>query len=104
MVSPGQTRTLPSHLKYARLSAELPEPEKRTPSLLAAELKGTAQQPVALKRPHIVEFLNMSEYTHNVESIVPLDEPLFQPSPPPEDGQRPRLCLGSQSSSRVAAE
>ena len=29
---------------------------------------------------------------------------LFQPSPPPEDGQRPRLCLGSQSSSRVAAE
>ena len=24
----------------------------------------------------------MAEFTHNVDSIVPLDEPLFQPSPP----------------------
>ena len=78
----GQTRTLPSHLRYARLSADLPEPEKRTPSLLAAELKGSVQQPVALKRPEVIELLNMSEFTHNTESIVPLDEPLFQPTPP----------------------
>ena len=78
----GQTRTLPSHLRYAKLSADLPEPEKRTPSQLCAELKGTVQLPVALKRPQVIELLNMSEYTHNVESVVPLDEPLFQPTPP----------------------
>ena len=72
----GQTRTLPSHLRYAKLSADLPEPEKRTPSQLAAELKGTVQLPVALKRPQVIELLNMSEYTHNVESVVPLDEPV----------------------------
>ena len=78
----GQTRTLPAHLRYAKLSADLPEPEKRTPSQLAAELKGTVQLPVALKRPQVIELLNMSEYTHNVESVVPLDEPLFQPTPP----------------------
>ena len=78
----GQTRTLPAHLRYAVLQAELPEPEQKTPSLLMAELKGTVRQPVALKRPEMIEILNMSEYTHNTDSIVPLDEPLFQPSPP----------------------
>ena len=53
----GQTRTLPSHLRYAKLSADLPEPEKRTPSQLCAELKGTVQLPVALKRPQVIELL-----------------------------------------------
>ena len=78
----GQTRTLPAHLKYAVLAAELPPEQKRTPSMLVAELKGTTRLPAALKRPRIVQLFNMSEFTHNVESVVPLDEPLFQPSPP----------------------
>ena len=30
------TRSLPSHLRYARLEAELPPEAKRTPSMLAA--------------------------------------------------------------------
>ena len=38
----GATRTLPSHLRYARLTADLPPEPKRTPSMLAAELKGAA--------------------------------------------------------------
>ena len=78
----GLTRTLPKHLAYAPLAAELPPEEKRTPSLLAAELKGEARLPAALRRPRIVGLLNMSQYTHNVTSVVPLEEPLFQPSPP----------------------
>jgi hypothetical protein len=28
-----------------------------------------------------VEFLNIADYTHNVSTIVPVEEPLFQPSP-----------------------
>ena len=78
----GATRTLPSHLRYARLTADLPPEPKRTPSMLAAELKGAAVPAAALQRPRVVSLLNMSEFTHNVESVVPLDEPLFQPSPP----------------------
>ena len=38
--------------------------------------------PLALLRPRIVELLNIAQYTHQTQSIVPLDEPLFQPSPP----------------------
>ena len=44
------TRTLPSHLKYAKLSAELPPEPKVTPSMLAAELKGHSRPPAALRR------------------------------------------------------
>ena len=29
----------------------------------------------------IVEILNMADYTHNVVSVVPVDEPIFQASP-----------------------
>ena len=32
--------------------------------------------------PEIIEFLNMCDYTHQVESKVDVDEPLFQPFPP----------------------
>ena len=76
------TRTLPTHLKFAKLSSDLPHLEQRTPSQLAAELKGLAAVPAALRRPQVVAQLNMAEFTHCVESVVPLDEPLFQPSPP----------------------
>ena len=78
----GATREVPSHLRYAKLTAELPPEPKRTPSQLAAELKGSARPAAALQRPRVVALLNMSEFTHNVESVVPLEEPLFQPSPP----------------------
>ena len=78
----GTTRTLPSHLKYAKLAADLPPEPKQTPSMLAAELKGTRRPPAALRRPRVVGLLNMSEFTHHTDSIVPLEEPLFQPSPP----------------------
>ena len=76
------TRTLPSHLKYAKLAAELPPEPKVTPSMLASELKGHSRPPAALRRPRVVGLLNMSEFTHHTDSIVPLEEPLFQPSPP----------------------
>ena len=75
-------RTLPSHLRYAKLSADLPAEPKRTPSELSAELHGLAKPAAALQRPRVVALLNMSEFTHNVDSVVPLDEPIFQPSPP----------------------
>ena len=29
----------------------------------------------------IVEVLNMADYTHNIVSVVPVDEPIFQASP-----------------------
>ena len=82
MPSSQLVRTLPSHARYAKLSAELPPEPKRTPSMLAAELKGASRPAAALRRPRVIGLLNMSEFTHNVESIVPLEEPLFQPSPP----------------------
>lgn len=81
-IDAGMTRTMPSHLRYAKLSAEVLPEEKRTPSQLAAELKGLVRLPAAPKRPRVVSVFNMSDVTHNVESIVPLNEPLFQPSPP----------------------
>lgn len=78
----GKTRSLPSHLRYVPLSAEVPPEQKRAPSTLAAELKGSVQLLAPLVRPRIIGLLNMADFTHNVESIVPLDEPIFQPSPP----------------------
>jgi hydrocephalus-inducing protein len=82
MPSSQLVRTLPSHARYAKLSAELPPEPKRTPSMLAAELKGASRPAAALRRPRVIGLLNMSEFTHNTDSIVPLEEPLFQPSPP----------------------
>jgi hypothetical protein len=32
--------------------------------------------------PEIIEFLNICDYTHQVESKVGVEEPLFQPYPP----------------------
>ena len=78
----GQTRSLPSHLRYVPLSAEVPPDEKRTPSMLTAELKGQVTLVAPLVRPRIVGLLNMADFTHNTDSVVPLDEPIFQPSPP----------------------
>ena len=52
------------------------------PSALAAQLKGLSHPAAALCRPRVVGLLNMSEFTHQVDSVVPLEEPLFQPSPP----------------------
>ena len=50
--------------------------------MLAAELKSVTRPMATLRRPRVVGLLNMAEFTHTVDSIVPLDEPLFQPSPP----------------------
>ncbi|KAL1499824.1 hypothetical protein AB1Y20_012509 [Prymnesium parvum] len=79
----GQTtRSLPSHLRYLPLSAELPPEEKWRPSALAAQLKGHAKLPPPTTRPRVIGLLNMADFTQHVDSVVPLDEPLFQPSPP----------------------
>ena len=75
----GQTRTLPSHLRYAKLSADLPEPEKRTPSQLCAELKGTVQLPVALKR-HLRTQYNMSPEQYREKWGLPPDYPMVAPN------------------------
>ncbi len=32
-------------------------------------------------KPLIVQFLNMTDYSTYPDSIVPIDEPLFQPTP-----------------------
>eukprot|EP00965_Chrysotila_dentata_P002617 85212-Pleurochrysis_carterae.AAC.1 len=76
------TRTLPKHLRYAKPPLKEMVDGKRTPSQLAAELKGIERLPATLKRPQVVSLFNMAEFTQNVESVVPLNEPLFQPSPP----------------------
>ncbi|KAJ1622758.1 hypothetical protein T492DRAFT_846066 [Pavlovales sp. CCMP2436] len=73
----GTTRVLPPHLQYATLAASVEEDEK-----LLAELRGEVVLPLALLRPRIVELLNLAKFTHQTSTTVPLDEPLFQPSPP----------------------
>jgi len=83
----GQTfdataRTLPVHLRYAKPRHSLLPEEPPPPSKLAAELKGIAHRHAALTRPRVVALFNMSDFTHHTDSVVPLEEPMFQPSPP----------------------
>jgi hypothetical protein len=33
-------------------------------------------------QPTIIELLDIAEFTHHIESVVPLGEPIFQPYPP----------------------
>jgi len=75
-------RTLPAHLRYAKPPPSLMAEELPLPSQLAAELKGIAQRHAALTRPRVVGLFNMADFTHHTDSVVPLDQPLFQPSPP----------------------
>lgn len=76
------TRTLPPHLRYAKApTGRMPEAVP-PPSQLAAELKGIARRHAVLARPRVVALYNMADFTHNTESVVPLDEPIFQASPP----------------------
>ena len=55
------------------------------PSEIMRSLKSPAN-PVAdgkpRQPPHIIEFLNMRDYTTQVDSIVDIGEPIFQPFPP----------------------
>ena len=69
------TRSLPSHLKYPKLTADLTAEPKLAPSMLAAELKGMAKAAAIKRLPRVVALLNMSEFTHNTDSVVPLEEP-----------------------------
>ena len=67
-------------LKYPKLVADKgPDTTKLPPSemLFPSEEAGSA----TVAAPRIIEFLNIADYTHNVSTIVPVEEPLFQPSP-----------------------
>ena len=67
-------------LKYPKLVADKgPDTTKLPPSemLFPSEEAGSA----TVAAPRIVEFLNSADYTHNVSTVVPVEEPLFQPSP-----------------------
>ena len=52
-----------------------------TPTELQIDLAASQPKAAALLRPTIVGLLNMAEFTHNVRCAVPIDEPIFQPSP-----------------------
>lgn len=56
---------------------------KKLPSELLFERKefGVLQYPEALQKPKITGFLDLSQYSNYVSSIVPVDQPLFSVSP-----------------------
>ncbi|XP_032051538.1 hydrocephalus-inducing protein homolog [Aythya fuligula] len=68
-----------------QLVAEAEEPVTLTPSAFLKEMSLTTQQRLAttrdMRRPHIVQLLDMSETSHQKFSAVDLDQSLFQPFP-----------------------
>ena len=75
-------RPLPAHLRYAKAKPKRAPDVLPTPSELAAALKGITQLHAAPSLPRVVELYNMAQFTHATDSAVPLEEPIFQPSPP----------------------
>lgn len=56
---------------------------QRTPAVARAEFEAGVTVPINQRSaPQIVELLDIAEYTHHIESIVPVGEPIFQAYPP----------------------
>lgn len=56
---------------------------QRTPALAKAEFEAGVTVALANRvQPTIVELLDIAEFTHHVESVVPVGEPIFHPYPP----------------------
>jgi len=55
---------------------------KKVPSKLIQDLISGKTTRDDSTKPKIVQFLNISDYSNNIDSKVPLDEPLFNPEPP----------------------
>jgi len=76
--------SMPVHLKYPKYDPEAAyrSTEVRLkPSELIEELCNGAKGPTKHAPPRIIEFLNLEDNTAQVNSIVDVDEPLFQPFP-----------------------
>lgn len=55
---------------------------KKRPSQLLAEHQASGNTKLLQDpRPQIKTFLNLSHFSHHIDSVVPVDEPLFRPSP-----------------------
>jgi hydrocephalus-inducing protein len=55
---------------------------KKSPSdLIAESASGMVRHPESLGTPQIVDFLNLSSYSHQMDSAVSVDLPLFKPTP-----------------------
>ena len=78
----GLTRTLPKHLAYAPLAARAAAGGEADaePAGGGAQGRGAAAGGAAAAADRRAP--QHEQYTHNVTSVVPLEEPLFQPSPP----------------------
>mmetsp|Transcript_4036 Transcript_4036/g.9628 ORF Transcript_4036/g.9628 Transcript_4036/m.9628 type:complete len:4944 (+) Transcript_4036:104-14935(+) len=72
-----------AHRKYPKLCSTLvEEPSRLPPSAMFTHMNQTNIAPPGMTAaPQIIEFLNIADFTHQTESAVPVDEPLFQPSP-----------------------
>jgi hydrocephalus-inducing protein len=56
---------------------------QRTPTAAKAEFEAGIVVPMAARSaPYIIELLDIAEFTHHVDSIVSVGEPIFQPYPP----------------------
>ena len=56
---------------------------QRTPTAAKAEFEAGIVVPMAVRSaPYIIELLDIAEFTHHVDSIVPVGETIFQPYPP----------------------
>jgi len=80
--------TTRSHVKYDRrgssgMGGTAEMATKRTPAVARAEFEAGVTVPINQRSaPQIVELLDIAEYTHHIESIVPVGEPIFQAYPP----------------------
>eukprot|EP00798_Chlamydomonas_sp_ICE-L_P006741 gene6741-3411_t len=84
----GGRTTSPSKratLKYKKYDGEVDPTEgtKKLPSQLLNELTQPPSHVDGWRpKPKIIELLNMADFTHQLQCIVPVDEPIFQPFPP----------------------
>jgi hydrocephalus-inducing protein len=78
----SQIVSMSSSGRGAPKSARTTQKIKKSPSELIAESQqlGLVRQTQEVK-PKITSFLNLGQYSHHTESVVPVDEPLFKPSP-----------------------
>jgi len=80
---PAVGKTIAQHMKYPKYNAQagMDDGAVLTPSALTKILREGEPETISHAPPEIVEFLNLEDNTQNVNSIVDIDEPLFQPYP-----------------------
>ncbi|PNH08880.1 Hydrocephalus-inducing protein [Tetrabaena socialis] len=73
-------------LKYKKYNGDADPTQlhtKKLPSQQVAELAQPARNVEGWRpRPKIIEFFNITDFSHHVDCKVPVDEPIFQPFPP----------------------